>query len=541
MGDKNLIRTLRDYSKPSHKGYKNTIELPVRNNEAPLRSDTIRLLQNGCSFHGLRSEDPNQHLKDFLKLDPSPHGRILLLVSLLNSPVTIEELAQYEDEGWNDLVALGKGTLDYENPNIKQLLWVMECKVDTLMKEAISLMGRSENLFGMTSNTVYPLPSELSRQEEFEDLVMNFILNQEEKVRQLEEYMCAIGSDFMQLSFEFVRKLKEEIRIEQNRTKKIKKITREVPSFKESKPQLNPLPNYPSLDVSLGKERGSGPPIKPLSSNSFGMKVVDLLMIHTPLLPHLAFFHLKDLYCYHHPCIDDPKKHYGFKPGLIGHSGSLEHEDGVTTIKRWRHDIHGDGVRDSATASGRGQLKVDLEPSMWRRRQEDYFKPSHEGYRNTIELLVGNNMVPLRSDTIRLLQNGCSFQGLLSEDPNQHLKDFLKLVDSLDFDGANKEITHLRLFQFSLRDQASNWLERLLARSISTWEDLTTRFLSQFFPSGRTAKLCNDILMFQQHQGESLSETWTRFKDLLRKFPHHGIDLWIQVQIFYDRIDHTLK
>nr|GEX92236.1 MAK10-like protein [Tanacetum cinerariifolium] len=32
MGDENPIRTLRDYSKPSHEGYKNTIELPVRNN-----------------------------------------------------------------------------------------------------------------------------------------------------------------------------------------------------------------------------------------------------------------------------------------------------------------------------------------------------------------------------------------------------------------------------------------------------------------------------------------------------------------------------
>ncbi|GKG35375.1 hypothetical protein Tco_0440529, partial [Tanacetum coccineum] len=27
--------------------------------------------------------------------------------------------------------------------------------------------------------------------------------------------------------------------------------------------------------------------------------------------------------------------------------------------------------------------------------------------------------------------------------------------------------------------------------SISTWEDLTTRFLAQFFPPGRTAKLRN--------------------------------------------------
>ncbi|GJS67029.1 MAK10-like protein [Tanacetum coccineum] len=112
----------------------------------------------------------------------------------------------------------------------------------------------------------------------------------------------------------------------------------------------------------------------------------------------------------------------------------------------------------------------------------DYSKPSHEGNRNTIKLPIGNNVVPLRSDTIRLVQNGCSFHGLWSEDPNQHLKDFLNLVDLLDLD----------------------------VRSITTWEDLTTRFLAQFFPPGRTAKLRNDILMFQQHHGESLSKAWTQ-------------------------------
>ncbi|GJQ92444.1 zinc finger, CCHC-type containing protein [Tanacetum coccineum] len=87
----------------------------------------------------------------------------------------------------------------------------------------------------------------------------------------------------------------------------------------------------------------------------------------------------------------------------------------------------------------------------------DYSKPSHEGYRNTIELPVGNNVVPLRSDTIR------------------------------------------------------------------------------------TAKLRNDILMFQQHHGESLSEAWTRFKDLLQKVPHHGIDRWLQIQFFYDHVSFHLK
>nr|GEU35328.1 hypothetical protein [Tanacetum cinerariifolium] len=109
----------------------------------------------------------------------------------------------------------------------------------------------------------------------------------------------------------------------------------------------------------------------------------------------------------------------------------------------------------------------------------DYSKASHEGYMNTIELTVGNQVVPLQPDTIR-------------------------------------ERTHLRLFQFSLCDQARNWLERLIEGPITTWEELTTHFLAQFFPPRRTTKLRNDILMFQQHHGESISEAWTLFKDLLQ-------------------------
>ncbi|GKA43232.1 hypothetical protein Tco_0735956 [Tanacetum coccineum] len=48
----------------------------------------------------------------------------------------------------------------------------------------------------------------------------------------------------------------------------------EVPSFDKPKPQPHPLPNCPSLDVSLRDERGPEPPIKPHSSDSFRMKVI---------------------------------------------------------------------------------------------------------------------------------------------------------------------------------------------------------------------------------------------------------------------------
>ncbi|GJS37590.1 MAK10-like protein [Tanacetum coccineum] len=70
-------------------------------------------------------------------------------------------------------------------------------------------------------------------------------------------------------------------------------------------------------------------------------------------------------------------------------------------------------------------------------------------------------------------------------------------------------------------DFASNWLERLPAGSITTWEDLTTHFLAQFFPPGRTAKLCNDILRrtIDQSAGGKLrdrnaKESWALLEDL---------------------------
>ncbi|GJU65677.1 hypothetical protein Tco_1247512 [Tanacetum coccineum] len=137
------------------------------------------------------------------------------------------------------------------------------------------------------------------------------------------------------------------------------------------------------------------------------------------------------------------------------------------------------------------------------RTHGDYSKPSHEGYRNTIELPKGNNVVPLRSDTNRLVQNECSFHGLLSEDPNQHLKDFLKLVDSPDLDVANRERTCLHLFQFPFAIK--------LAIGLNV-------FLQDPSPHGM-------ILLL----------------DLLQKVPHHGIDRSLQIQIFYDHVSFYLK
>ncbi|GJS36605.1 hypothetical protein Tco_0534987 [Tanacetum coccineum] len=84
--------------------------------------------------------------------------------------------------------------------------------------------------------------------------------------------------------------------------------SKEIPSVDE------PEPNSSPLDVILGDKRGTDPPINLCIPGSFKKKVVDPLTINTPPSPHVA---------YYYPCLGDPKKHYRFKPGLLGQSGSL--------------------------------------------------------------------------------------------------------------------------------------------------------------------------------------------------------------------------
>nr|GEX10686.1 hypothetical protein [Tanacetum cinerariifolium] len=92
---------------------------------------------------------------------------------------------------------------------------------------------------------------------------------------------------------------------------------REIPSFDEPEPHPQTFPSFPSLELDLGEERDPKPPIKPPSPDSFRMKEVDHLTIHTSPSPHVVSFHPKDTYCYYHLCIDDLNKHYEFKPGLL--------------------------------------------------------------------------------------------------------------------------------------------------------------------------------------------------------------------------------
>ncbi|GKE57888.1 reverse transcriptase domain-containing protein, partial [Tanacetum coccineum] len=67
-------------------------------------------------------------------------------------------------------------------------------------------------------------------------------------------------------------------------------------------------------------------------------------------------------------------------------------------------------------------------------------------------------------------------------------------------------------------------------------EDLVSKFVNYFFPPSKTTNLKNDITDFQQQFDETFSEACDRFKDLLRKCPHHGFSELHQIDTFYNAL-----
>ncbi|XP_024024835.1 uncharacterized protein LOC112092569 isoform X2 [Morus notabilis] len=133
-----------------------------------------------------------------------------------------------------------------------------------------------------------------------------------------------------------------------------------------------------------------------------------------------------------------------------------------------------------------------------------------------------------------MIQHLVQFGSLSQEDPNVHLENFLEICDTFKHNGVSEDAIRLRLFPFSLKDKAKSWLISLPSRSITTWEQMAQKFLGTYFPPAKTAKLRNEINVFLQVENESLYEAWECFKDLLRKCPHHGLPIWLQVQTFYN-------
>ncbi|XP_027348047.1 uncharacterized protein LOC113859484 [Abrus precatorius] len=118
--------------------------------------------------------------------------------------------------------------------------------------------------------------------------------------------------------------------------------------------------------------------------------------------------------------------------------------------------------------------------------------------------------------------------------PNMHGYSSSILCDTIRINGVSEDAIRLRLFPFSLRDKAKCWLQAQPQGSITTWTDLVNKFFSKYFPPSKAAKLRGEITSFMQQEGETLYEAWERYKELLRRCPHHCILEWMQLETFYN-------
>nr|XP_027118570.1 uncharacterized protein LOC113735783 [Coffea arabica] len=84
------------------------------------------------------------------------------------------------------------------------------------------------------------------------------------------------------------------------------------------------------------------------------------------------------------------------------------------------------------------------------------------------------------------------------------------VCSSMKSPGVAEEQIRLRVFPFSLKDVAKDWLYYLRASSITTWAQLKKKFLEKFFPVSRATSLRKEICSIKQYFEESLYDYWER-------------------------------
>ena len=78
------------------------------------------------------------------------------------------------------------------------------------------------------------------------------------------------------------------------------------------------------------------------------------------------------------------------------------------------------------------------------------------------------------------------------------------MCDTVKYNGVSDDAIRLRLFMFSLKDKAKHWLTTEPPDSITFWDELVNKFMTQFFPSAKGVKLSIDINNFFQLEGIDL-------------------------------------
>ncbi|KAJ1440678.1 Retrotransposon gag domain [Sesbania bispinosa] len=146
----------------------------------------------------------------------------------------------------------------------------------------------------------------------------------------------------------------------------------------------------------------------------------------------------------------------------------------------------------------------------------EYITPNPDVFTSRIFIpQVEENNLDLKPVLINIILNSLQFGGTPSEDPNSHIRKFLRLTNTIKFNGASTNAIRLKLFPFSVTEKDNDWLNSLPRGSITTWDQLAHQILTQYFSPALSSKMMEHIATFTQYEQESFYEAWERFQDLL--------------------------
>ena len=111
----------------------------------------------------------------------------------------------------------------------------------------------------------------------------------------------------------------------------------------------------------------------------------------------------------------------------------------------------------------------------------EFSVPSTDNVATGPNINVGDVNFELKSSLINIVQ-ASPFCGMLNEDANAHLQNFLVLCDTIVIRGVATDVIKLHLFPFSLLGKAKQWFYK--EKDINTWAKCSKAFLAKFFPLG---------------------------------------------------------
>ncbi|KAJ9162576.1 hypothetical protein P3X46_022338 [Hevea brasiliensis] len=104
---------------------------------------------------------------------------------------------------------------------------------------------------------------------------------------------------------------------------------------------------------------------------------------------------------------------------------------------------------------------------------KDHAFPSFGDFRlSVMRPRVEVNNFELKPSLCQMVQES-QFGGGPTESPHVHLAHFLEISDMLKINRVSDNAIHLKLFPFSLKDRAREWLHSLPPGSITTWDELS--------------------------------------------------------------------